>query len=294
MINEMREEGYQVTELCAAFELSKSSYYAARKRPPSKRAKENEVIVSKIKEIHEDRHLKVYGSPRMTTELQVEHGLSCSENRVARLMAKNGLQARYKAAFRPKTTTQDPTQKASPNILANTEPPSAPGQVCVSDITYVATREGWLYLAVVIDLYSRAVVGWSVAETMHTFLVTSALAKAMSNLPQGTRPLFHSDRGCQYTSKAFRKVIALYGLPQSMSAKGYCYDNAANESFFASLKRESFPEDCCFDTKAKARRTIFDYLEVFYNDKRRHSSLGNVSPETFLNQHFKTQKTHLN
>jgi len=223
MINEMREEGYQVTELCAAFELSKSSYYAARKRLPSKRAKENEVIVSKIKEIHEDRHLKVYGSPRMTTELQVEHGLSCSENRVARLMAKNGLQARYKAAFRPKTTTQDPTQKASPNILANTEPPSAPGQVCVSDITYIATREGWLYLAVVIDLYSRAVVGWSVAETMHTFLVTSALAKAMSNLPQGTRPLFHSDRGCQYTSKAFRKVIALYGLPQSMSTKGYCY-----------------------------------------------------------------------
>ena len=294
MINEMREEGYQVTELCAAFELSKSSYYAARKRPPSKRAKENEVIVSKIKEIHEDRHLKVYGSPRMTTVLQEEHGLSCSENRVARLMAKNGLQARYKAAFRPKTTTQDPTQKASPNILANTEPPSAPGQVCVSDITYVATREGWLYLAVVIDLYSRAVVGWSVAETMHTFLVTSALAKAMSNLPQGTRPLFHSDRGCQYTSKAFRKVIALYGLPQSMSAKGYCYDNAANESFFASLKRESFPEDCCFDTKAKARRTIFDYLEVFYNDKRRHSSLGNVSPKTFLNQHFQTQKTHLN
>ena len=219
----MWEDGYQVTELCAAFELSKSSYYAARKRPPSKRAKENEVIVSKIKEIHEDRHLKVYGSPRMTTELQVEHGLSCSENRVARLMAKNGLQARYKASFRPKTTTEDPTQKASPNILANTEPPSAPGQVCVSDITYIATREGWLYLAVVIDLYSRAVVGWSVAETMRTFLVTSALAKAMSNLPQGTRPPFHSDRGCQYTSKAFRKVIALYGLPQSMSAKGYCY-----------------------------------------------------------------------
>ena len=294
MINEMREEGYQVTELCAAFELSKSSYYAARKRPPSKRAKENESIVSKIKEIHEDRHLKVYGSPRMTTEFQEEHGLSCSENRVARLMAKNGLQARYKAAFRPKTSTQDPTQKASPNMLANAEPPSAPGQVGVSDITYVATREEWLYLAVVIDLYNRAAVGWSVVETMHTFLVTSALAKAMSNLPQGSRPLFHSDRGCQYTSKEFRKVIALYGLPQSMSAKGYCYDNAANESFFASLKRESFPEDCCFDTKAEARRTIFDYLEVFYNNKRRHSSLRNVSPETFLNQHFQTQKTHLN
>lgn len=290
----MREEGYQVEELCEAFEVSRSGYYAARKRPLPKRAKENEAIVSKIKEIHEDRHLKAYGSPRMTTELQEEHGLACSENRVARLMAKNGIQARHKAAFRPKTTTQDPNQKASPNVLAKTETPSAPGQVCVSDITYVATREGWLYLAVVIDLYSRAVVGWSIAATMHTFLVTSALAKAMATLPPGSRPIFHSDRGCQYTSQEFRKHLALYGLTQSMSAKGYCYDNAVNESFFASLKRESFPEDCCFDTKAKARIAIFDYLEVFYNHKRRHSSLGNISPETFLDQHFQTKKTDLN
>ena len=294
MIDEMREEGYQVEELCEAFGLYRSGYYAARKRPPSERAKENEMIVSKIKEIHEDRHLKAYGSPRMTTELREEHGFACSENRVARLMAENRLQARHKAAFRPKTTTQDPSQKASPNVLSKTEPPSAPGQVCVSDITYVATREGWLYLVVIIDLYSRAVVGWSVAESMHTFLVTSALTKAMPNLPRGSRPIFHSDRGCQYTSQEFRKLLALYGLTQSMSAKGYCYDNAANESFFASLKRESFPEDCCFDTKAEARRTIFDYLEVFYNHRRRHSSLGNVSPETFLNQYFQTSKTHLN
>ena len=294
MIDEMREENYSVDELCEAFEVSRSGYYAAKNRPPSLRAKENEVIVSKMKEIHSDRHLKVYGSPRMTTELQEEHGLSCSENRVARLMAKNDLKARYKASFRPKTTTQDLTQKASPNILAKTEKPSAPGQVCVSDITYVATREGWLYLAVVIDLYSRAVVGWSVAESMHTFLVSSALAKTISNLPLGSRPLFHSDRGCQYTSKEFRDLLKLYGMTQSMSAKGYCYDNAANESFFASLKRESFPEDCCFETKAEARRTLFDYLEAFYNNKRRHSSLGNVSPETFLNQHFQSQKTHIN
>jgi transposase InsO family protein len=197
MINKMREENYSVDELCEAFEVSRSGYYAARKRPTSQRAKENEIIVSKMKEIHSDRHLKAYGSPRMITELQEEHGLACSENRVARLMANNDLKARHNASFRPKTTVQDTTQKASPNILANTEKPSAPGQICVSDITYVATREGWLYLAVVIDLYSRAVVGWSVAETMHTFLVSSALSKAMSNLPQGSRPLFHSDRGCQ-------------------------------------------------------------------------------------------------
>ncbi|MFT5191625.1 MAG: putative transposase [Verrucomicrobiales bacterium] len=220
----------------------------------------------------------------MTTELNEEHGLSCSENRVARLMAQNHLQARYKAAFRPKTTTQDPLEKASPNVLGAVGAPTAPGQVCVSDVTYVATREGWLYLAVVIDLYSRAVVGWSIAETMHTFLVTSALEKAMANLPRGCHPIFDSDRGCQYTSKEFRKLVALYGLTQSMSAKGYCYDNAVNESFFASLNRESFPEDCCFETKAEARLRIFDYLEALYNHKCRHSSLGNVSPETFHNQ----------
>lgn len=294
MIDELREDDYTVDELCEAFEVSRSGYYAAKNRPPSQRAKDNEVIVSKMKEIHDDRHRKAYGSPRMTTELQEEYGLPCSENRVARLMAENDLKARYKASFRPKTTTQDPTQKASPNILAKTEKPSAPGQVCVSDITYVATREGWLYLAVVIDLYSRAVVGWSVAESMQTVLVSSALAKAMSNLAPGSRPLFHSDRGCQYTSKKFRRVLKLYGLTQSMSAKGYCYDNAANESFFASLKRESFPEDCCFETKAEARRTLFDYLETFYNNKRRHSSLGNMSPESYLNQYFQNEKTHLN
>ena len=143
------------------------------------------------------------------------------------------------------------------------------------------------------DLYSKAVVGWSVAETMHTFLVTSDLAKAMVNLPQVRHPIFHSDRGCQYTSQKFRKLLALYGLTQNMSAKDYSYDNAANKSLFASLKRESSPEDCCFDTKAEARRAIFNYLEVFYHHKQLHNSPENVAPETFLNQHFQTQKTHL-
>ena len=116
----------------------------------------------------------------------------------------------------------------------------------------------------------------------------------MGMLPNGSRPLFHSDRGCQYTSQEFRNVLILYGLTQSMSAKGYCYDNAINESFFASLKRECFPEDCCFDTKAEARTSLFDYLETFYNNKRRHSALGNISPKTFLNQYFQNQKTQLN
>ena len=136
MIDRLRENDYKVEELCEAFEVSRSGYYAAKKRPLSQRAKENEIIVSKIKEIHADRHLKAYGSPRMTTELQEAHGLSCPENRVARLMANNGIQARHKAAFRPKTTRQDPAQKASPNVLGAMEELSDPGEVCVSDITY--------------------------------------------------------------------------------------------------------------------------------------------------------------
>lgn len=292
----MREDDYQINELCDAFEVSKSGYYAAQKRPPAPRTQMNQEIVSKIKEIHSDRHLKAYGSPRMTAELKEEHGLECSENRVARLMAANGIQARHKTAFRPKTTEQDASRKASPNLLADSEMPNAPGQVCVSDITYIATREGWLYLAVVIDLYSRAVVGWAISETMHTKIVTKAFSNAMSNLPHSfaCQGLFHSDRGCQYTSHEFREILALYGIRQSMSAKGYCYDNAANESFFASLKREAFPDDCCFDTKACARLAVFDYLETFYNRKRRHTSLGNISPEAFLRKHFQNQKPHLN
>lgn len=287
MIDQLRanEESYSVSELCDAFSVSRSGYYAARSKRdnPSQRKRENAALVEEMKEVHRDRHMKNYGSPRMTVELQ-QRGFECSENRVARLMSSEGIKAPRKSAFRPKTTIVDSSKKPSPNLLAEREKPSKPGEVLVSDITYVATKEGWLYLAVVIDLYSRAVIGWELAEHMKTSLVTTALARGVLALHCCCWGIFHSDRGSQYTSKEMRSMLKTLGLKQSMSAKGYCYDNATAESFFATLKREAFPPGCCFDTKAEARVAIFHYLESFYNRRRRHSSLDHMSPAEFLEQ----------
>lgn len=293
MIDQMRGEDYTVSELCDAFGVAKSGYYAAKAAPEGARAREERRIVEGMRDVHADRHTRCYGSPRMADELAAR-GVPCSENRAARLMRKHGISARQKAAFRPKTTVADPAKNPAPNLLKGAPEPSAPGEVYVSDITYVATREGWLYLAVVIDLFSRKVAGWALADHMAASLVTGAFGRATSAVPPAAGALFHSDRGCQYTSAKMRAHLALLDITQSMSAKGYCYDNATSESFFATIKREAFPDDCCFDTKAGARRAIFDYLETFYNRRRRHSSLGNISPEEFLDRHFQNQKPDLN
>jgi len=290
----MREQGnYSITELCDAFGVSKSGYYAARSPKPNGREREEAALINEIEQIHADRHTRVYGSPRMTTELNARN-LPCSENRVARIMAKYSINASQKAAFRPKTTISDPDKMPAPNRLKELSEPSSPGEVYVSDITYVATREGWLYLAVVLDLYSRKVAGWALAEHMETGLVSSALSSAISNVRPADGAIFHSDRGCQYTSAKMRKDLKLLGIKQSMSAKGNCYDNAKSESFFATIKREAFPDNCCFDSISQAKTAIFDYIETFYNRRRRHSTLGNISPESFLTKHFQNQQQHLN
>ena len=293
MIDQMREQDFTVTELCEAFGASKSGYYAAKAAPESARAREERRIVEGMREVHADRHTRCYGSPRMAGELAAR-GVPCSVNRAARLMNKHGMSARQKAAFRPKTTVADPSRRPAPNLLEGAPEPSAPGEVYVSDITYVATREGWLYLAVVIDLFSRKVAGWAPADHMAATLVAGAFGRAISAVPPAGGAVFHSDRGCQYTSGLMRRRLGLLGLRQSMSAKGRCYDNAKSESFFATLKREAFPDGCCFDTRAAARRAIFDYLETFYNRRRRHSALGNIPPDEFLSRHFQNQKTELN
>jgi len=293
MIDSMREENYTVPELCDALGVSKSGYYAAKAAPEGPRARDERRIVAEMEAVHQDRHTRCYGSPRMADELAAR-GAPCSENRAARLMKKHGINARAKAAFRPKTTVSDPSKRPAPNLLEGAPEPAAPGQVYVSDITYVATREGWLYLAVVIDLFSRKVAGWALADHMRTSLVTAAFGRAISSVPPAASAVLHSDRGCQYTSAKTRRDLELLGFAQSMSAKGRCYDNAKSESFFATIKREAFPEGCCFETKAAARRAIFDYLETFYNRRRRHSSLGNISPEEYLNRHYQNQKPELN
>jgi transposase InsO family protein len=291
-MEEMREE-YTVAELCEAFEISSSGYYKWREADIGPREQENRRLLEEMHEIHGHRHTRAYGSPRMTLELQ-ERGLACSENRVAGLMAREGLRAKGRRPFRPKTTQSDRHALPAPNRLAEAPPAQAPGEALVSDITYVATREGWLYLAVVIDLFSRAVLGWKIGESLETGLVLDALEGALHACALPPEALFHSDRGCQYTSGIFRSRLAHHGLIQSMSAKGYCYDNAFAESFFATLKTESFPDDGIFDSKLEARRAIFDYLETFYNRRRKHSSLGYLTPEAVIKNHFQNQKQNLN
>lgn len=294
MIDAMREKhSYKVRDLCDAFEVSVSGYYTSKSAVPSAREQSEAILVKQIKAIHADRHTRAYGSPRMTAELN-ERDLPCSQNRVARIMAKHDICAIQKAAFRPKTTVTDPDNAPSPNLLKDAGEPSSPGEIYVSDITYVATREGWLYLAVVIDLFSRSVAGWAMADHMRSSLVTDALGRAVGAIAPTIGAKFHSDRGCQYSGRECRAHLRLYGLEQSMSAQGYCYDNAKSESFFATIKREAFPDGCCFDTKAEASNAIFDYIETFYNRRRRHSTLGQISPESFLKKHFQTQKQNLN
>ncbi len=208
-------------------------------------------------------------------------------------MKQNGLKARRGRSYRPKTTQQDRQKLPAPNRLAEAADPTGPGQILVSDITYIATRQGWLYLAVVMDLFGRVIQGYKIAESLASSLVVSALRQTNNRVGSFHKALFHSDRGCQYTSQQVRQELTNLDWVQSMSALGYCYDNAICESFFASLKSECFPQNGVFETKQQARMAIFDYLETFYNKRRRHSSLGYLSPEAFLKKHFQNQNHNL-
>jgi len=280
MIDQMRSE-YSITELCEAMNLSKSGYYKWRCQDKSPRTKANEILLEEIKKINQDEHLRTYGSPRMAQELK-NRGHCCSENRVARLMAQQGISARHHQRWKPRTTKQNPKSKPSPNHLKALPEVSAPGQVWVSDITYVFTRFRTYYLAVVMDLFTRQIVGWELDSHMESSLVLRAMKQAEVRHPdyEGKR-IFHSDRGSQYTSGLIRDHVEEQDYLQSMSALGYCYDNAACESFFATLKKESFPKNQTFETPRHARREIFGYLESFYNSRRLHSSLGMISPHKF-------------
>ena len=218
------------------------------------------------------------GSPRITRHLR-ERGVRCGRHRVARLMRLNGWRARKKRPFRPKTTR--PGKEPCANLLAQRPPPSAPNQVWVSDITYVATREGWLYLAVVLDLFSRKVIAWRLREHMQASLVADALGDALRRRQPGPGLIFHSDRGSQYGSHCVRKPLEAVGALQSMSALGYCYDNAFAEALFSTYKTECLPDGGVFETKREARRRTFEYLEAYYNSRRLHSSLCYMTPDAF-------------
>lgn len=254
----------------------KSGYYRHLKQFPSKRKQENTFLLTKVKEIYEHGR-KYYGSPRITATLR-QQGHLVGQNRVARLMRENNLRAKMKRK-RVNTTDSNHSRPVAENLLNRQFQVSEANCVWAGDITYIPTCEGWLYLAVVLDLHSRKVVGWSMAQTMETELVTNAMNMALQRRNTSPGLLFHSDRGSQYASQAFQEHLRGYGMSQSMSRKGNCWDNACSESFFGTLKLE-----CCdriFTSRKEAASTIFEYIEVFYNRQRLHSTLGYLSPEQF-------------
>src|ERR1700751_2271744 len=272
MIEELSVQ-FPAKECCVALSVSRSGYYQWVGREQSVRAEANAALSKEIERVYHE-HKGRYGSPRITQQLRQE-GVVCGENRVARLMRENELAARRKKAFRPRTTL--PGQGAAPNLIKELEP-SAPNQVWVSDITYVSTLEGWLYLAVILDLFSRRVVGWKLGERLEAELGVTALKNALM-LRQPHRGLyFHSDRGSPYSSDAVRKPLSVIGANLSMSGVGNCYDKAKAETFFSTLKTECFPDNQVFASRTEARREIFEYMEVYYNSRRLHSTLGYQTP----------------
>lgn len=274
-----QKANFPVTVLCDVLGVSTAGYYAWRERPMSKRQQGDAALSEVITSIHANSR-RTYGSPRVHAELKALD-VSISQKRVARLMRQNGLAARKRRRFLPKTTDSNHPHPIADNVLARDFTRSAPNQAWVGDITYVATGEGWLYLAVLLDLYSRRVVGWAMSDRIDRQLVLDALSMAVTHrgAPSGG-VLHHSDRGSQYASTDYRKALAEFGFESSMSRKGNCWDNAVSESFFATLKVELVHRHR-YVTRTAARRSIFEYIEVFYNRQRRHSTLGYVSPSQF-------------
>jgi transposase InsO family protein len=272
---------YPITDLCAALGLSRSAYYAWLKRPPGPRKRQNQHLQLLIKSVFK-QFKGTYGSPRIAGELK-HRGHRCNRKRVERLMRQEGLVARRKRAFRVCTTDSNHDHPVSPNQLANRPPPTAINQVWVTDITYLPTAEGFLYIAAVMDLYSRRIVGWAMQESLDTSLTSNALQMALTHRQPPPGLLHHSDRGCQYASAAYRAQLHRAGLQSSMSRKGNCYDNAVIESFWSTLKNELLL-DQHFQFKEQARQGVFQSIEMYYNRVRLHSSLGYNSPVDFERQ----------
>ena len=274
---------HPINDLCDTFAVSRSGYYdwRQRQREPSARAREEVVLRVRISAVHQGSR-KTYGSPRIQKELRTA-GSRHGRNRIARVMRELGLKGRQKGRFRVLTTDSNHDLPIAPNHLAEAAPPTGPNQKWVGDITYIETQEGWLYLAAIMDLYSRRIVGWGMSARIDTTLVLLAWNMACTHRQPPPELLFHSDRGVQYASAQFRQHLHSAGAIASMSRKANCYDNAAMESFWSTLKLELVYRHS-FATRAQARTEIFDYLETFYNPKRLHSSLGYCSPVDFENR----------
>jgi len=271
---------YPIRLMCRLLDVAASGYYAWRRRPEPQRVQRNRELLEKIRSIHAASK-GVYGSPRVHAELLAK-GVKVGRHKVAQVMRSARLKGCPKRRYRT-TTQRDPGHQIAQNLLRQNFAADGPDQRWASDITYIATRQGWLYLAVTMDLFSRRIVGWSMDRWMSRHLVVDALRMAINaRQPTGTL-IHHSDRGGQYSSDDFRSELKKYGIKPSMSSTGNCYDNAVVESFFGALKRERVNR-VRYRTREQARADLFEYIEVFYNRKRRHSYIGNISPDDFERQ----------
>jgi putative transposase len=266
-----------VASMCRLLGVSRSGLHDWLRRAPSRRSQEDARLVQELRVRHA-RHRGKYGRPRLTADLRAD-GFAVNHKRVHRLMRREGLRARTPRRF-VRTTDSRHAFALAPNVLGQKFVSSAPNRVWLADITYVATGEGWLYVAIVMDLYSRKFVGWAMSAQIDGALVLSALRLALGRRRPGAQLLHHSDRGCQYTSAEFRRRLELRGITASMSRRANCYDNATMESFWATLKTECFGSTVP-TTRTQARSMVFDYIETFYNPVRLHSALGFQSPVAF-------------
>jgi putative transposase len=269
---------FKVGRMCNVLNVSRSGYYAWRKRPESQRSMENRKLTTQIKVIHMDKYKKAYGSPRIHKELK-ENGFPCSQNRVARVMREEGIRAIVPRKYRA-TTNSKHKYPVAPNLLKQDFDVKEPNKVWVADITYIATSEGWLYLSSVMDLGSRRIKGWAMSDRITQELTLIALNMAITNTPDTNGIIHHSDRGSQYACNEYRNLLNKNGLMCSMSRKGNCWDNAPMESFFHTLKTE-WAYRFKYITRKEAKASLFGYIEIFYNRQRRHSALQYMNPCQF-------------
>jgi len=278
-------DSFPVVAMCRAFQISKSGYYRWLKAEPGVRTQRSLRIRASVKQVYEESN-QIYGSYKIADQLGKDDRLEAAcRNTVATAMREMGLKSRVSKKFTPITTESDPSKVPAPNILDQIFTADAPNQKWATDITYLPTESGWVYLAVVLDLFSRKVVGWSISESLATPLVSTTLRNAIEARKPDTKSLLHhSDRGSQYTSDDYRKTLRTLNITCSMSRTGCCYDNAVMERFFWSLKHEWTKFEHFADIN-QARRSVFQYIETFYNSKRIHQTLGYKTPDEFEEQH---------
>jgi len=278
---------HKVGMLCELLGVSRSGYYRWAEAKPTARAQKDDELADQIVRVHADSR-KAYGAPRIVEELK-EQGVKVSKRRCARIMREHGVAGRKKHRRRPRTTDSRHAHRTAPNRLRAVAKPTGPNQAWMTDITYLDTGEGWLYLAAILDVWSRKVVGWAVGPTLHVSLVLGALDQARRQRRPSPGLLHHSDQGVQYACNDYRQALATAGMVCSMSRRGNCYDNAAMESFWSTLKTETGLDATVPISRRAAALMVFDYIETFYNPKRRHSSLGYRSPVAFEKQTAKNQ-----